>query len=271
MTPLCRNLLPGNLLRLCTPHRWSIGWAASIVVHATGAWIAWGAVVGSAPQPPKLLGQMLGEQIELQATWTVPRRPLPRPEPRPFEASIVVTPEMAQIGSRTYTLTDGAVSQPTPVETAAADRLLHGVPPTPTRRNPAEQAAGPTPPADSPTTTRPPRDADSHEPDVRVPPPSPQPSAAGDLTIPRRLDNRPPTYPTPAEMQRLEGTVLLRVHLSGEGDVERLEILTSSGHPILDAAAARAVRTWQYAPAIRDGRGVPFTFRQPVRFSLERP
>ena len=268
------SLLLRKLLHLSTSHRRSIGWGGSIAVHLLGAWVAWGTVVGTRPvEPPQLLGQVPGEQIELQAVWIQSRQPMPLPEPRPFESSVLVMPELAQIGPRTYTLTDSDVSQPTTEEEASVERLMRGVPPATARRDVFEQPERSTPSDDAPSTLPPPRSdaAASLEPEVRLPVPTPQPKITGGVTMPRRLDNRPPIYPAPASMQRLEGTVLLRVHLSADGSVGQLEIITSSGHPILDAAAVRAVRTWHYAPAMRGGQGVPFTFRQPVRFALREP
>ena len=61
--------------------------------------------------------------------------------------------------------------------------------------------------------------------------------------LPRWLQNRPPTYPRRARLERLEGTVVLRLHVTAEGTVGKLEIASSSGFEILDAAAVEAVRS----------------------------
>ena len=90
-----------------------------------------------------------------------------------------------------------------------------------------------------------------------------------DRTLPRLLENRPPTYPQGAIIRRFEGTVVLRLEITPEGRVGGLEVVSSSGHAILDAAAARAIRAWRFAPATRAGRAVAVTVRLPVRFSLD--
>jgi len=52
------------------------------------------------------------------------------------------------------------------------------------------------------------------------------------------------------------------------GRPERVEVFRSSGYEILDEAALKAVRAWQFLPA-RAG-GIPFSSRIkiPVRFRL---
>ncbi len=87
-------------------------------------------------------------------------------------------------------------------------------------------------------------------------------------TLPKMLDNLPPIYPHQAYVERREGTVILRVLITAQGTVGNLEIATSSGHPILDAAAVRAIRSWRFEPARRFGRPIPYTVDWPVRFAL---
>ncbi|HEX4836236.1 MAG TPA: energy transducer TonB [bacterium] len=50
-----------------------------------------------------------------------------------------------------------------------------------------------------------------------------------------------------------EGTVALRALVSADGAVRSVEVATSSGSPVLDRAAADAVRRWRFTPATRDG------------------
>ena len=82
-------------------------------------------------------------------------------------------------------------------------------------------------------------------------------------------DPEEPTYPVRAVVERLEGTVVLRVHVTSEGRVSAVEVFSSSGHAVLDAAAVRAVRNWQFTPAHRAGHPVSATVRLPVRFVLD--
>ena len=80
--------------------------------------------------------------------------------------------------------------------------------------------------------------------------------------------NPPPTYPRAAVAQGLEGTVLLRLHVSNRGDVIEVEIIRSSGHGVLDRAAVAAVSRWKGSPARRWGRATDSVEVLPLRFKL---
>jgi protein TonB len=94
---------------------------------------------------------------------------------------------------------------------------------------------------------------------------------ADDVAVgPVGRDNRPPRYPRRARERGWEGTVKLRLLIDIDGTVARVEIVESSGFPILDREAERAVQDWTFHPA-RDaaGNAVPVSKVQPVRFSLK--
>jgi protein TonB len=80
--------------------------------------------------------------------------------------------------------------------------------------------------------------------------------------------NAPPRYPEVARRNRWEGQVLLKLFISAEGQVTGVEVIRSSGHAILDAAAATAVRSWRGTPAMIDGEPVAAEEALPVRFRL---
>jgi len=50
-----------------------------------------------------------------------------------------------------------------------------------------------------------------------------------------------------------EGAVGVRALVQADGTAARVEIIATSGSPILDRAAETAVRRWLFAPATRDG------------------
>ncbi|HET9000198.1 MAG TPA: energy transducer TonB [bacterium] len=50
-----------------------------------------------------------------------------------------------------------------------------------------------------------------------------------------------------------EGAVGVRALVQADGTAAKVEIIAPSGSPILDGAAAAAVRRWLFAPATRDG------------------
>jgi len=74
-----------------------------------------------------------------------------------------------------------------------------------------------------------------------------------------------PSYPEEARQRHEEGTVLLGVTIAANGDVQRVVVLSSSGHPILDQAAVRAVQRWKAHPGVA-GRCVKF----PIIFTGRR-
>ena len=95
----------------------------------------------------------------------------------------------------------------------------------------------------------------------------PKPSAPGYGHA--ALGNPPPRYPAPARRRGLEGSVLLRVHVEADGTADRVEVLESSGHALLDRAARRAVSRWRFTPAKLAGMPVSGTVDVPVSFRLK--
>ncbi len=87
-------------------------------------------------------------------------------------------------------------------------------------------------------------------------------------TAARPIKKDDPPYPRIARERGWEGTVVLRLTITREGTVERADIRSSSGFPILDEQALETVQKWRFEPA-RDGEfAVPATVDQPVRFAL---
>ncbi|MDX1251947.1 MAG: energy transducer TonB [Gammaproteobacteria bacterium] len=85
------------------------------------------------------------------------------------------------------------------------------------------------------------------------------------------LNNPRPDYPANARRLNIQGTVVLRVMVSPEGLPEDVQVLTSSGSPILDKAGLQAVRGWKFVPARQGDKTVRGTVNVPVRFSLDSP
>ena len=85
---------------------------------------------------------------------------------------------------------------------------------------------------------------------------------------PRYRENPPPVYPEQARRRRIEGTVVLEALVNGGGSVHHLAVQASSGHPLLDEAALRAVRGWRFEPGRRGSVPVTMKVLVPVRFAL---
>ena len=93
--------------------------------------------------------------------------------------------------------------------------------------------------------------------------------ARGSSSEPRfRVPPSAPEYPKASRMRRQEGTVLLEVKLGTQGEQLQVVLLKSSGFPLLDRSALKAVKGWQFLPQEINGQGVRHVVRIPVRFEL---
>ncbi|WP_249732373.1 energy transducer TonB, partial [Roseococcus sp. SDR] len=84
-----------------------------------------------------------------------------------------------------------------------------------------------------------------------------------------RYNNAAPSYPEAARLRGEQGTVGLEIAVGTDGRVITVTVARSSGSPMLDAAARRAVQEWRFRPAMRDGEPVPGTIRTSVHFRLQ--
>lgn len=84
------------------------------------------------------------------------------------------------------------------------------------------------------------------------------------------LGEVPIEYPLQLWDQDLEGETLLRVRVTDVGEVDKVEILESSGHPAFDSAAVAGARELRFKPARREGKRIEVWATVPVHFS-KRP
>lgn len=77
-----------------------------------------------------------------------------------------------------------------------------------------------------------------------------------------------PPYPAAAREQGVEGVVLLEVRVLASGLVGEVRLKASSGSPILDEAAVKAVKGWTFVAARRGPRFVESWVEVPVKFAL---
>ena len=105
-----------------------------------------------------------------------------------------------------------------------------------------------------------------------APPPAPPPAprapvrVGGHIQAPALIKRVPPVYPRIAANARLQGVVILEATVSPEGRVEHVEVIRSVG--LLDDAAVDAVRQWEYAPLLLNGKPERFIVSVTVRFSV---
>ncbi len=69
-----------------------------------------------------------------------------------------------------------------------------------------------------------------------------------------KVRNVNPIYPQEAQTAGVSGVVILEARIEADGTVSRTRILRSI--PMLDDAAAGAVRQWQFTPTLLNGSAV---------------
>ena len=96
-------------------------------------------------------------------------------------------------------------------------------------------------------------------------PPAPTASTS---TRPTIISSSRPVYPRVARESGWEGTVIVRTLIDTNGLPNQVKIWKSCGHPTLDQAAQKAVKSWTFQPA-KDGN-IPITkwVDIPIKFDL---
>ena len=78
-----------------------------------------------------------------------------------------------------------------------------------------------------------------------------------------------PTYPRISRQRGEEGTVTLQIQVLANGTAGNIEVIQSSGHPILDKTALSSIQKWQFKPGQKGNQKAAMLVRIPVRFVLE--
>lgn len=89
--------------------------------------------------------------------------------------------------------------------------------------------------------------------------------AAIPASVGRKVD---PVVPWEARANRWQGTVVLAVTVSPEGVPAAVDVLRSSGYPLLDRSAIEAMWQWRFDPARRSGVPVEERIAIPVTFRI---
>jgi protein TonB len=206
-------------------------------------------------------------------------------------SSVRVIPHPSEAVTLFVTLTSPPQPQPSTAPLPPAPvQARQAKPPEPPRRPRAVEREAPRPvepphyhlateaPVTSPTERtelRPPAEPAVDAPESGASDAQSSPSqAAGPVSLTSDLalvcpDRKPPPYPSVSRRLGESGKVVLQVELDETGHVSAAKVITSSGHPRLDAAALAAVRTWRCQPAQREGQAVRALALQPFEFTLE--
>lgn len=87
------------------------------------------------------------------------------------------------------------------------------------------------------------------------------------------VDTPPPDYPIDLACEGIGGVSTLKVTVGADGKTSGISVVRSSGQPVLDEAAQKAVAGWTFKPATRGGQAAATTIQVPVNFQppAERP
>ena len=164
-----------------------------------------------------------------------------------------------------------AIVGPPPLATATSAVAVATAGPAPDGERTQASASGQRDPGRGPSTSNaapvPMDRLRSPSPGVSAPVPMPMPmpmpmapqpagaTVAGGLSDgPRPLDDVEPAFPPEAGLQT--GSVTLRLVVSAQGSVERIEVVRSSPPGVFDVSALAAFGRARFAPAVRDGSPV---------------
>ena len=114
----------------------------------------------------------------------------------------------------------------------------------------------------------PPPPSPKPEPPPVVAPPSP-PTEYVHVTQPTYAQRAEPIYPTEARRRHQQGIVVLELFINELGALDKVEITKSSGFPLLDAAAIKAMHQSQFDPAMNGEMKIRSRAEATVTFRLE--
>lgn len=83
---------------------------------------------------------------------------------------------------------------------------------------------------------------------------------------PVEIERVNPVYPSLAQKSKIEGTVVVKVLVGINGNVEKVEVLKS--HPLLDNAAVEAAKQFKFVPGKQNGKPVKTWVSIPFNFKL---
>lgn len=94
---------------------------------------------------------------------------------------------------------------------------------------------------------------------------------ASDFVLPSLRETPVPIrYPRWAVREGWEGKFVIAVEVLTTGEVGRWKVIESTGHPLLDRAAARALRQWKFNPSKEYGKAIVSCIQIPILFKLDR-
>jgi TonB family protein len=78
----------------------------------------------------------------------------------------------------------------------------------------------------------------------------------------------PLPYPETARQAKHSGSVTLKAKINLKGRIQDINVVSSSGHSVLDEAATRWFQSLLFTPEIKNGRYIPSIITQKINFKL---
>ncbi len=106
---------------------------------------------------------------------------------------------------------------------------------------------------------------------VVVPPPKPKPPTEEyvPVTQPNFAVQAQHVYPPEAARRHQQGTVVLMLYINGSGTLDKIEIVKSSGFPLLDSAAIKEMKQSKFQPAMDGAIPIRSRAQASVTYRLE--
>jgi len=97
----------------------------------------------------------------------------------------------------------------------------------------------------------------------------PVPGQYLNISQPSFLSRIEPEYSPQSRRQHQQGAVLLGLYINELGSLDKVEVVKSSGYPVLDQAAVDAMRQSRFRPAYQDKTPVPSHAEVTITFRLQ--
>jgi protein TonB len=225
-----------------------------------------------APQQPIESPKPLHSAPEPVPEMKVEREPVPMPEPQLVERVAVpkpVPPKPILVQKSPEPVLEKMVEPLPPFPPEPSSRAITEVPipPIPRIREPVPQPLVALAPEPRPAVVAEPVPQKFIA--APVPEQPPEVTMNSEMLTAIYLRNPKPTYPNLSRRLGEQGTVLLRVYVTVEGNATKVELKSSSGFPRLDRAAHDAVQSWMFVPAKRGEQAVDAWVVVPIKFSLK--
>ena len=91
-----------------------------------------------------------------------------------------------------------------------------------------------------------------------------------EMPLPELVKRVSPEYPEDLRKKGIEGKVVLKVLVDTTGKVKEVMIARSSGYTALDSSAVKAVKKFEFRPAVSNGKKISSWVTIPFVFKLAK-